>query len=56
MAFWQVGAGYGGESGGGRSYHDVFLDFGVVLIGLGEYGEYRSNAHDYKQKQGWTAG
>ncbi len=51
MEHWQVGAGYGGESGGGRDYSDVFLDFGVMLIGPGEYGEYHNNVRDYQQKK-----
>lgn len=51
MGYWQVSAGYGGESGGGRDYSDVFLDFGVMLIGPGEYGEYFENAHRYEQEK-----
>jgi hypothetical protein len=51
MGYWQVSAGYGGESSGGRDYSDVFLDFGVILIGPGEYGEYSENTHRYKQEK-----
>ena len=50
MGYWQVSAGYGGEKGDGRSYFDVFLDFGVMLIGPGEYDHYRDNAHVYEQE------
>jgi hypothetical protein len=51
MGYWQVSAGYGGERRGGRDYSDVFLDFGVMLTGPGEYGEYFENAHRYKQEK-----
>lgn len=51
MAYWQVSAGYGGESGGGRDYHDVFLDYGVMLIGPGEYGEYHQNRARYEREK-----
>jgi|SRR5215217_5692330 len=51
MEYWQVGAGYGGESGGGRAYHDIFLDYGVMLIGPGEYGDYRVDAQVYGHKR-----
>jgi hypothetical protein len=51
MGYWQVSAGYGGEKRGGRSYFDVFLDFGVMLIGPGEYGEYCGNDLIYKRKK-----
>ena len=49
MIYWQVGAGFGGESGGGRSYYGIFLDFGVMLIGPGEYGEYSENVRRNEQ-------
>ena len=52
MQYWQVGAGYGGESGGGRNYSDVFLDYGVMLIGPGEYGDYREQRPQLRAGKG----
>lgn len=51
MGYWQVSAGYGGEKGGGRNYSDVFLDYGVMLIGPGEYDSYRTNVPRYEREK-----
>ncbi len=46
MNYWQVAAG-----DGGRDYHKVFLRYGVMLIGMGGRGDYRTNKGDYEGYQ-----
>lgn len=43
MTIWQVAAG-----DGTRDYADVFLQFGVILVGPGSAGNYRTNKDTYK--------
>jgi hypothetical protein len=43
MNYWQVAAG-----DGGRDYSEVFLKYGVMLIGPGDPGEYFQNEQYYK--------
>ena len=47
MNYWQVAAG-----DGGRNYSDVFLKYGVMLMGSGDPGNYFENEkyyqHEYK--------
>lgn len=42
MNVWQIAAG-----DGSRDYSDVFLHFGVMLVGPGSYGPYPSQKHAY---------
>ncbi len=42
MNYWQVAAG-----AGGRDYHEVFLKYGVMLMGTGGRGDYRKNKGEY---------
>ncbi len=44
MKYWQVGA---GDSG--RDYSEVFLKYGVMLIGPGDPGEYFQNQEYYRK-------
>ena len=44
MPVWQIQAG-----GQGRDYADVFLRFGVILVGPGSEGEYFANQDAYNQ-------
>ena len=45
MNYWQVAAG-----DGERDYSGVFLDYGVMLIGPGDHGEYFENKDYYDDK------
>jgi len=47
MNYWQVAAGEGA-----RDYSDVFLQFGVMLIGSGDPGSYFGN-EDYYRSRPW---
>jgi hypothetical protein len=46
---WQVAAG-----DGSRDYSDVFLKFGVILIGPGSQGNYFSNKDAYNDETSWA--
>lgn len=46
MRYWQVGAG-----DGNRDYSDVFLRFGVMLIGPGDHGDYFENRDSYQDRR-----
>ena len=49
MRVWQVAAG-----DGTRDYADVFLRFGVILVGPGSEGDYFSNRNAYDNPDSWT--
>ena len=49
MTIWQVAAG-----DGNREYADVFLRFGVILVGPGSEGEYFSNQDAYNLSDRWS--
>ena len=49
MTIWQVAAG-----DGNREYADVFLRFGVILVGPGSEGEYFSNMDSYNLPARWS--
>lgn len=49
MNYWQVAAGEGA-----RNYSDVFLNYGVMLMGSGNAGSIRENPGFYKQRK-WGA-
>ena len=49
MTIWQVAAG-----DGSRDYADVFLKFGVILVGPGSEGEYFSNKDAYNNSDSWA--
>lgn len=49
MTIWQVAAG-----DGSRDYADVFLKFGVILVGPGSEGDYYSNKDVYNNPDSWT--
>jgi hypothetical protein len=49
VAIWQVAAG-----DGSRDYADVFLKFGVILVGPGSEGEYFSNKDAYNYQDSWA--
>lgn len=44
MNVWQIAAG-----DGSRDYSEVFLKFGVILVGPGNYGDYFENKQTYNQ-------
>jgi hypothetical protein len=46
MNIWQVKAG-----DGERDYSNVFLQFGVMLMGSGEKGDYRKHKEDYDHRE-----
>lgn len=46
MNYWQVGAG-----DGRRDYSSVFLRFGCMLIGPGQYGDYYENSEVYRDEK-----
>lgn len=50
MNFWQVAAGEGS-----RDYSDVFLKFGVMLVGAGDPGPFSERQDYYKGHPGWRA-
>ena len=47
MAYWQVAAGQGA-----RNYSDVFLKFGIMLVGAGNPGHYFENQDHYRNRKG----
>ena len=49
MKIWQVAAG-----DGPRDYADVFLRFGVILVGPGSEGDYFSNRDAYNNSDSWA--
>ena len=49
MATWQIAAG-----DGTRDYADVFLRFGVILVGPGSEGDYFSNTEVYNDPNSWA--
>ncbi|MEM2111512.1 MAG: hypothetical protein QXX08_06505 [Candidatus Bathyarchaeia archaeon] len=49
MTIWQVAAG-----DGSRDYADIFLQFGVILVGPGSEGNYFDNKETYLNQQHWT--
>ena len=49
MTIWQVAAG-----DGSRDYADVFLRFGVILVGPGSPGDYFSNKIVYNNPDSWA--
>ena len=49
MKIWQVAAG-----DGSRDYADVFLRFGVILVGPGSEGNYFSNEDAYNNPDSWA--
>ena len=49
MALWQVAAG-----DGSRDYADVFLKFGVILVGPGSPGNYFTNKATYADQNHWA--
>src|SRR3954470_13493972 len=49
VTVWQVAAG-----DGSRDYSDVFLKFGVVLVGPGSEGTYFSNKDIYNDPNSWA--
>ena len=49
MTIWQVAAG-----DGNRDYADVFLKFGVILVGPGSEGNYFSNKDAYNNPDSWA--
>lgn len=50
MNYWQVAAGEGS-----RDYSDVFLKFGVMLVGGGDPGPFYERQDYYKGHAGWRA-
>ncbi len=48
MNYWQIAAGEGA-----RDYSDVFLRYGVVLMGSGHLGSLFDNPENYKGQKGW---
>jgi hypothetical protein len=46
MTIWQVAAG-----DGSRDYSDVFLKFGVILVGPGSEGDYFANKDTYNNNE-----
>lgn len=44
MTIWQVAAG-----DGSKNYADIFLQFGVILVGPGSEGDYFKNRAIYKE-------
>ena len=49
MNIWQVAAG-----DGSRDYADIFLKFGVILVGPGSEGNYFENKTVYNDSQHWA--
>ncbi len=49
MNYWQVAA--GDDKG---DYSKIFLNFGVMLVGPGEPGDYVKNEHKYKDIKRWV--
>jgi len=49
MRVWQVATG-----DGSRDYADVFLKFGVILVGPGSEGDYFSNKDAYNNPDSWA--
>ncbi len=49
MKIWQIAAG-----DGTRDYADVFLRFGVILVGPGSEGDYFSNQDAYNNTDSWA--
>ena len=49
MSIWQVAAG-----DGSRDYSDVFLKFGVILVGPGSEGSYLANKDTYNNNENWA--
>jgi hypothetical protein len=49
MTIWQVAAG-----DGSRDYSDVFLKFGVILVGPGSEGNYFENKEAYNDADSWA--
>jgi hypothetical protein len=49
MMIWQIAA---GDSS--RDYADVFLKFGVILVGPGSEGDYFSNKEAYNTSGSWA--
>jgi len=49
MNVWQVAAG-----DGSRDYADIFLKFGVILVGPGSEGNYFENKHIYNDPNHWS--
>ena len=48
MNYWQVAAGEGA-----RDYSDVFLKYGVILLGSGGPGSFLEHPERYKGQKGW---
>ncbi len=48
MNYWQVAAGEGA-----RDYSDVFLRYGVILMGAGNPGSFLEHPEHYKGHKGW---
>lgn len=48
MNYWQIAAGEGA-----RDYSDVFLQYGVVLMGSGHPGSFLEHPENYKGRKGW---
>ncbi len=48
MNYWQIAAGEGA-----RDYSDVFLQYGVVLMGSGHPGSFLEYPENYKGHKGW---
>lgn len=48
MDYWQIAAGEGA-----RDYSDVFLQYGVVLMGSGHPGSFLEHPENYKGRKGW---
>ena len=48
MTYWQVAAGEGP-----RDYSDVFLKYGVILLGSGHPGSFLERPEFFKQHKGW---
>jgi hypothetical protein len=49
MAEWQIAAG-----DGNRDYSDVFLKYGVILVGPGSEGPYHENKEVYDNDESWA--
>ncbi|MDR3407631.1 MAG: hypothetical protein P4L68_03925 [Methylovirgula sp.] len=49
MTIWQVAAG-----DGSRDYSDVFLNFGVILVGPGSEGDYFKHKDAYNHPSSWA--
>ena len=50
MRYWQIAAGMGD-----RDYADVFLRFGVALVGPGRHGSFREHPDKYMGREDWNS-